>query len=104
MSLDLYIKTSTPVIKRGTGVYVREDGKTKELKTMAEVKERFPDAEANGIVMPDAESQEDIQIFKDLIKKKQLWNIVESLPQYTSFVEKCGKFGRQGENLYFCTL
>lgn len=29
MSLDLYIKTSTPVIKRGTGVYVREDGKTK---------------------------------------------------------------------------
>ena len=26
MSLDLYIKTKTPVIKRGTGVYVREDG------------------------------------------------------------------------------
>ena len=49
MSLDLYIKTSTPVIKRGTGVYVREDGKTKELKTMAEVKERFPDADMSRI-------------------------------------------------------
>jgi len=49
MSLDLYIKTKTPVVKRGTGVYVRENGKTKELKTMTEVKERFPDVDLSQI-------------------------------------------------------
>ena len=58
MSLDLYIKTSTPVIKRGTGVYVREDGKTKELKTMAEVKERFPDADLSRIKVFEYETDE----------------------------------------------
>ena len=58
MSLDLYIKTSTPVIKRGTGVYVREDGKTKELKTMAEVKERFPDADLSQIKVFEHETDE----------------------------------------------
>ena len=58
MSLDLYIKTSTPVIKRGTGVYVREDGKTKELKTMAEVKERFPDADMSRIKVFEYETDE----------------------------------------------
>lgn len=58
MSLDLYIKTSTPVIKRGTGVYVREDGKTKELKTMAEVKERFPDADLSQIKVFEYETDE----------------------------------------------
>ena len=30
MSLDLYIKAKTPVRKRGTGVYVRENGQTVE--------------------------------------------------------------------------
>ena len=49
MSLDLYIKTNAPVIKRGTGVYVREDGKNRELKTMAEVQEHFPDADLSHI-------------------------------------------------------
>ena len=37
MGLDLYIKSKTPIKKRGTGVYVRENGKTRELKTVAEV-------------------------------------------------------------------
>ena len=58
MSLDLYIKTKTPVIKRGTGVYVREDGKTKELKTMAEVKEHFPDADLSQIKVYEYETDE----------------------------------------------
>ena len=32
MSLDLYITSKTPIRKRGTGVYVRENGETRELK------------------------------------------------------------------------
>ena len=58
MRLDLYIKTSTPVLKRGTGVYIREDGKTKELKSMAEVKEHFPDADLSQIKVIEYETDE----------------------------------------------
>gem|GEM_PF-6049046 len=43
MSLDLHIITPEPVIKHGTGVYVRENGQTLELKTMEEVRAHFPD-------------------------------------------------------------
>lgn len=32
MSLDLYITSRTPIRKRGTGVYARENGQTVELK------------------------------------------------------------------------
>ena len=58
MSLDLYIKSKKPVVKRGTGVYVREDGKTKELKTMAEVKEHFPDADLSQIKVFEYETND----------------------------------------------
>ena len=37
MSLDLYITSRTPIRKRGTGVYARENGQTVELKKMEEV-------------------------------------------------------------------
>ena len=49
MSLDLYLVTKTPIKHRGTGVYVREDGQTKELETVEEVKQHFPDADLSGI-------------------------------------------------------
>ena len=49
MSLDLYIKSQKPVQKRGTGVYVRKDGATMELKTLAEVVAFFPDADVSRI-------------------------------------------------------
>ena len=42
MSLDLHIISPRPVIKHGTGVYVRENGQTLELKTMEEVRAHFP--------------------------------------------------------------
>ena len=58
MSLDLYIKSKKPVVKRGTGVYVREDGKTKELKTMAEVQEHFPDADLSQIKVFEYETND----------------------------------------------
>ena len=49
MSLDLYITSKTPVRKRGTGVYVRENGKTRELRTLNEVIDHFPDADVSHI-------------------------------------------------------
>lgn len=39
MSLDLYIKSNYPVKHRGTGVFVRDNGQTRELKTIDEVKD-----------------------------------------------------------------
>lgn len=58
MSLDLYIRSKTPVRKRGTGVYIRENGKTRELKTVAEVKEYFPDADLSDIKMQEFETND----------------------------------------------
>lgn len=58
MSLDLYIKSSRPLRHRGTGVFVRENGATRELKTLAEVKEHFPDADLNDIHVTDYEVDE----------------------------------------------
>lgn len=49
MSLDLYIESKTPVLHRGTGVYIRENGETKELETRQEVLKHFPDANPDNI-------------------------------------------------------
>lgn len=45
MSLDLYIISKKPITKKGTGVYIRENGETRELETVEEVKKYFPNAE-----------------------------------------------------------
>lgn len=45
MSLDLYIMSKTPLKKTGTGVYIRENGETRELKTKEEVSKYFPGKE-----------------------------------------------------------
>lgn len=37
MSLDLYITSKKPIRRTGTGIYVRENGRNKELKTKEEV-------------------------------------------------------------------
>ena len=49
MSLDLYIISKTPVLHRGTGVYIRENGETKELSTKQEVLTHFPDMNPDTI-------------------------------------------------------
>ena len=49
MSLDLYINSKTPVLHRGTGVYVRENCETVELKTKQEVLTHFPDVNPDDI-------------------------------------------------------
>lgn len=43
MSLDLYITSNTPVKHRGTGIFIMDNGKKRELKTKQEVLTYFPD-------------------------------------------------------------
>lgn len=43
MSLDVSIISQTSVIKKGTGVFIRDNGKTREL-TIEEIREKYPDA------------------------------------------------------------
>ena len=62
MSLDLYLRSRKPVRHRGTGVYVREDGETRELRTMDEVKEHFPDADLSDVHVYDYEDDEVLHI------------------------------------------
>lgn len=44
MSLDVSLKVSKPVVKSGSGVFIRENGKNIEL-TIEQIKERFPESE-----------------------------------------------------------
>lgn len=43
MSLDVYLETTEKVVKKRTGVFVRENGKTKEL-SLEEAKKKFPNS------------------------------------------------------------
>ena len=45
MSLDISIKANIPVVKNGTGIFIRENGKTKELT--------IEEANANGFYVND---------------------------------------------------
>ena len=58
MSLDLYIYSRRPVRHQGTGVFVRDNGQTRELKTIDEVRQHFPDAELSDIHVTDYEDNE----------------------------------------------
>ncbi len=58
MSLDLHIKSKTPILKHGTGVYVREDGRNRELESLAEVRKYFPDADISHIKEFDYETDD----------------------------------------------
>lgn len=49
MSLDLDIISSKPIKHKGTGVYVRTDGETVELKTLDEVRAYFPETDLSNI-------------------------------------------------------
>lgn len=58
MSLDLYIYSHRPVRHQGTGVFVRDNGQTRELKTIDEVRQHFPDADLSDIHVTDYEDNE----------------------------------------------
>lgn len=42
MSLDVSLYLKMPISKKGTGIFIREDGKVKEL-TVEDIQEKFPD-------------------------------------------------------------
>lgn len=44
MSLDISLKTKYPITKKGTGIFVRESGATREL-SLEEAKTRFPEGD-----------------------------------------------------------
>lgn len=46
MSLDIYLIGDQPVRRRGTGIFIREHGATREL-TVAEAEARYPDQTIN---------------------------------------------------------
>ena len=58
MSLDLYIRSYRPIKHRGTGVFIRDNGQTRELKTIEEVKAHFPDADTSDINIREWEDDE----------------------------------------------
>ena len=43
MSLDVSLILKTPITKKGTGVFIRENGMTKEL-SISEIREKYPNA------------------------------------------------------------
>lgn len=79
MSLDLYIYSKTPVKHKGTGVFVRVNGETKEL-TLEEIRKRFPDV--NIAEYPEFETED-----------STLWsrNITHNLTTMAQHV-KAGKY------------
>ncbi len=44
MSLDISLKTKYPIKKKGTGIFIRESGATREL-SLEEARDRYPEAE-----------------------------------------------------------
>jgi len=44
MSLDVYLTSKSTIKKNGTGVFVRENGGTREL-SISEVRQRYPDSD-----------------------------------------------------------
>lgn len=55
MGLDVYLTVDEEVLKKGTGIFVRENGENKEL-TLEEAKERFPDFEAEEYITSSKEA------------------------------------------------
>lgn len=49
MSLDLHNISKSPILKDGTGVYVREKGELRELESLTEARKYFPDADISHI-------------------------------------------------------
>lgn len=52
MSLDLYITSKEPVKHKGTGIYIRENGQTKEL-SLEEANKLYPKANVEEVTSED---------------------------------------------------
>lgn len=58
MSLDISLISETPVLKKGTGIFVRRNGENRELETIEEVRLVFPDADLSDIKVNEYETNE----------------------------------------------
>lgn len=78
MSLDLYIESKTPVLHRGTGVCIRENGENRELKTKQEVLTYFPDMDPDKIKETTYEDNDyfHINITRNLTKMAEECNVI----------------------------
>jgi hypothetical protein len=66
MSLDISLRIDKPILKIGTGVFIRENGQNREL-TIAEVKEKFPDTDIEFSITRETEEVFDTNITHNLI-------------------------------------
>jgi hypothetical protein len=55
MSLDVYLRIHGASVQQGSGIFIREDGQTKEI-SRAEWDERFPDREPVAVVRDSGET------------------------------------------------
>lgn len=62
MSLDVYLKSDTPVKITGSGIYIRENGKNKQISA-SEWNERYPDRQ----VEEDMQEFETIYVYENNI-------------------------------------
>jgi len=112
MSLDLYLKTKEKKTHKGTGVFIRENGSTRELTTIEEVQKYFPSFDTSNIRV---EEREDDVVWNGnithnlvpmalIIKANNGTNLYQLLwhpnengfdnvtPQYTSMLCECLKY------------
>ena len=66
MSLDVSLRVDKPIVKIGTGVFVRDNGQNREL-TIEEVKERFPDTDIEFSMTRETEEVFEYNITHNLV-------------------------------------
>ena len=76
MSLDVSLISKTPITKKGTGVFIRENGKNKEL-TVEEVIKKFPNTVVEGSEF-ETECVFDANITRNLNKMADAAGIYEA--------------------------
>ena len=57
MSLDLYIVNKTPRKRISSGIYARANGETKEVLTLKEFKQHFPDCDESQFQLYETEDE-----------------------------------------------
>jgi hypothetical protein len=66
MSLDVSLRVDKPIVKIGTGVFVRDNGQNREL-TIEEVKEKFPDSDIEFSMNRETEEVFEYNITHNLV-------------------------------------
>jgi hypothetical protein len=77
MSLDVYLKSDTPVKITGSGIYIRENGKNKQISA-SEWNERYPDRQIEEDMQKEYET---IYVYENNITHN-LWEMAEAAGIY----------------------